>query len=114
MTGRRGRHPARAARAERACDRATRQAPALAPREGQDGDSAHSRMASAWASSDDWNAVFERVAGFVDSILRGAKPQALPVELATKFRVIVNAKTARALKLNVPPSLLAKADAILE
>jgi putative ABC transport system substrate-binding protein len=66
------------------------------------------------ACSDDWNAVFERVATFVDRILRGAKPQALPVELATKFRVIVNAKTARALKLNVPSSLLAQADAILE
>jgi putative ABC transport system substrate-binding protein len=62
----------------------------------------------------DWTAVFARVATFVDRILKGARPEALPVELATNFRVIVNAKTARALKLNVPPALLAQANSVIE
>jgi putative ABC transport system substrate-binding protein len=66
------------------------------------------------ACSDDWNAVFERVATFVDRILKGATPQVLAIELATKFRVTVNARTARALKLNVSPSVLAHADAVID
>jgi putative ABC transport system substrate-binding protein len=66
------------------------------------------------ACDEDWAALFGRAATFVDRILRGAKPDTLPVELATKFRVIVNAKTARALKFDVPPALLAHADAVIE
>jgi len=66
------------------------------------------------ACSDDWNALFERVATFVDRILKGAAPQALPVEVPIKFKVIVNTKTARALKLDIPPALRAHADTFIE
>jgi putative ABC transport system substrate-binding protein len=66
------------------------------------------------AYCDDWNAVYARVASFVDKILRGAKPAELPVELPTKFRLIVNARTARALKVALPQSILARADAVIE
>ena len=65
------------------------------------------------AYTDDWNAVFERVATFVDRILKGAKPEDLPVELPAKFKLIVNAKTARSLKLTIPQSILARADAVI-
>jgi putative ABC transport system substrate-binding protein len=61
----------------------------------------------------DRNAVFERVATFVDTILRGAKPEDLPVELPAKFKLIVNRKTARALKLGIPQSILDRADAVI-
>jgi putative ABC transport system substrate-binding protein len=64
--------------------------------------------------SDDWDASFDRVAGFVDRILRGAKPADLPVELPTKFKLIVNAKTARALGLDVPPSIMIRADSVIQ
>jgi putative ABC transport system substrate-binding protein len=66
------------------------------------------------AYTDDWNAVYDRVATFVDRILKGAKPQDLPVELPAKFRLIVNKKTARALKLALPQSILVQADAVIE
>ena len=66
------------------------------------------------AYTDDWNAVFERVATFVDRILKGAKPEDLPVELPGKFKLIVNKRTARALKLTLPQSILLQADAVIE
>jgi putative ABC transport system substrate-binding protein len=66
------------------------------------------------AYTDDWNAVFDRVANFVDRILKGAKPGDLPVELPAKFRLIVNKKTAQALKLTLPQSILLQADAVIE
>jgi ABC-type uncharacterized transport system substrate-binding protein len=62
----------------------------------------------------DTDASTKRAAAYVDKILRGAKPDELPIEQPTKFQLVINGKTANSLSLDIPPSLLATADQVIE
>jgi putative tryptophan/tyrosine transport system substrate-binding protein len=74
----------------------------------------HVEVGGLMAYGADLVAQLQGIARYIDKILRGAKPADLPVEQPTKFELVINLKTAKALNLTIPPSLLLRADQVIE
>ncbi len=72
------------------------------------------RLGGLMSYSADYSALWRRVAGYIDRILKGASPADLPIEQATQIKFAVNLNTARTLGLDIPPTLLAAADEVIE
>ena len=79
-----------------------------------DGDREFARAGGLMSYGVDRQRLFRRAAEFVDKLLKGAKPSAIPVEQPTKFELIVNMKTAKLIGLQIPNSVLALADEVIE
>src|SRR5262245_60334170 len=77
-------------------------------------DRSYAAQGSLLAYGPDFQDMFRRAASYVDRILRGAKISELPVQFPTKFQFVINLKTAKALGLAVPRSILARADEVIE
>ena len=76
--------------------------------------SSHKYSSVSTSTGGDTVELFRQTASYVDRILRGAKPSDLPVQAPTKFELMINRKTAKRLGLSLPPSLLVRADEVIE
>ena len=77
-------------------------------------DSPYGRDGGLLSYGPDFADIFRRSAAYVDRILRGANPADLPVQFPTKFEMVVNGKTAKALGLTIPPSIMLRTDEVIE